>query len=1342
MALDQDALRLAKSIRQVESGGDYNARGGSGEFGAYQFMPETWKSWSKQYLGDSNALPDKINQNKVAYSKIKELKDKGHKASEIASIWNSGKPDYKGKVGTNKFGVAYDVPAYVAKVGGAYKSLKPQTAEASTLEPKQSLFAQQTQAPQESREQRIEQGLPVSTEQRFERTGKATPSFGGNLVRGALEATQLPALGASLQNIAQTVKGEEQTDLQSNFLGTVEPLGKGFDVTSFGPESRKGFMKAVGSGIEASQFIPIVKGASIAKKALTEPVKQTFRQSAIPLAKEGLAQGFLGSTGRSIKEEVPFREAVGAVGLETVLSGVAGPVLGAGASVAGRAISRVSNPAQFFNVKADKTLRNLYQGVTQDAVKAEDAITKAKQGLTMLANDTDINVPDSKSPIGSNSTKKFNFEDASANEFISAVQELGNKVSVVARKAVEDAKGVGRTVDIGTSMKVIEDAIQRGEISRATGNRFARQINGIGNDPVLAHDWVQSVNSKYGRKYEKGTIGDAEISRVADKVAQELRQQLDIIVDRKGYADSFSSVQELKRLIVTIAKKANRSVNFGDIQSDAALDGAIAIITGNPIYMARTFADSAFRNIIRSVRNQSGLKNLRKLGGIMTKSGETPVSIKSKGGRDSLLPLGPRPVSKNLPAKIQGNASKKNNPTIELPQRSQSTIDREEIARIQGRLKPPVDKPAVTLPKPKVASKPVAQTLPKPKTTTPKVITPAQKAVKDGLTVEQFIESQNLTETLRGTKGMTADQIQKQLPNIRLTKDVPAKDIYGNSVVIPEGEKLTPYEMKDGKIVLQDGQAYVVSKNQFQNIKGQSVGGESKPFAPELDGIEETVKGKKEADLEFKKVSNGDFISGNITIRPEKDNFFLFGTGDNIILGRNAKTFEEATIFAQRHVDSKIPPTKYSSYQLPDGKNYKEVLIQVPETLKKGEYGDVLDKSQTFRSSHWDEPNVISHLRLNERTYKGNKVTFMEELQSDWAREARKANEQVTKEIDGYKRDLRLLEESDNVVNKENKITALKEKIADMASDEPQVPNNPLLKNWQEPTIKRALQDAVDNNSAYFAWINGDQTSARYSLATQVKNVEWSSAKNGKYINLEPLNNRDMLDMIISKDGVIQGSSNTDWKGKKLDEVLGKGLADKIMLDESGTLSGEGLKFGGEWANTLYDKQVGNIVKDLTGANIEVLDMGLPIENKGKLWMVKSDKGNFKLTPEGIKVGIEVGDGNSAFIITNILGDGKFKAVPKNIYDNVATKQSNPIEYLNQYDNGRGNANIESFDISTKTTTQQGIRLTPEIKAKIRGEALEIKTSGKQFNDTSSGLRKEFADALKANKSKLPPKKQ
>ena len=67
------------------------------------------------------------------------------------------------------------------------------------------------------------------------------------------------------------------------------------------------------------------------------------------------------------------------------------------------------------------------------------------------------------------------------------------------------------------------------------------------------------------------------------------------------------------------------------------------------------------------------------------------------------------------------------------------------------------------------------------------------------------------------------------------------------------------------------------------------------------------------------------------------------------------------------------------------------------------------------------------------------------------------------------------------------------------------------------------------------------------------------------------------------------------------------------MEKESGKLSGEGLKFGGEWTTNLYDKQVKNIVENLTGQKVQMLDMNLPIE-KGKRKTTKQM--GIKLTPE------------------------------------------------------------------------------------------------------------------------------
>ena len=76
----------------------------------------------------------------------------------------------------------------------------------------------------------------------------------------------------------------------------------------------------------------------------------------------------------------------------------------------------------------------------------------------------------------------------------------------------------------------------------------------------------------------------------------------------------------------------------------------------------------------------------------------------------------------------------------------------------------------------------------------------------------------------------------------------------------------------------------------------------------------------------------------------------------------------------------------------------------------------------------------------------------------------------------------------------------------------------------------------------------------------------------------------------------------------------------------------------------------------------------------------------------------------AAYIITDILGDGKFKAMSKEVYNRVLEK--NNYDEKTKLDLIAGS---ETFDISQKTTTQQGIKLTPEIKAKIRGEAMPIK---------------------------------
>lgn len=123
--MDPDVINLAKAIRKTESGGDFNAKGASGESGAYQWTPSTWKAHAKEALGDENAAMTPSNQNAVAYTVLKKRKDAGLNPAQIAAEWNSGSATgWENKRGTNKYGVQYDVPKYVKSVTDAYQQYK------------------------------------------------------------------------------------------------------------------------------------------------------------------------------------------------------------------------------------------------------------------------------------------------------------------------------------------------------------------------------------------------------------------------------------------------------------------------------------------------------------------------------------------------------------------------------------------------------------------------------------------------------------------------------------------------------------------------------------------------------------------------------------------------------------------------------------------------------------------------------------------------------------------------------------------------------------------------------------------------------------------------------------------------------------------------------------------------------------------------------------------------------------------------------------------------------------------------------------------------------------------
>src|SRR3990167_7472864 len=156
------------------------------------------------------------------------------------------------------------------------------------------------------------------------------------------------------------------------------------------------------------------------------------------------------------------------------------------------------------------------------------------------------------------------------------------------------------------------------------------------------------------------------------------------------------------------------------------------------------------------------------------------------------------------------------------------------------------------------------------------------------------------------------------------------------------------------------------------------------------------------------------------------------------------------------------------------------------------------------------------------------------------------------------------------------------------------------------------------------------------------------------------------------------------------------------MEKESGTLSGEGLKFGGEWATNLYDKQVGNIVSDLTGAKVEKLDMGLPKGGNETSWRLEGGTQDLKVSD--LKVGESVsekgGHGYNVWVVTDVLGNGKFKAIPKKELHDYASRHINSLgthpnqaDIVKAYKKSELLGVIKSFEIpvTLESAKQQGI---------------------------------------------------
>jgi hypothetical protein len=324
---------------------------------------------------------------------------------------------------------------------------------------------------------------------------------------------------------------------------------------------------------------------------------------------------------------------------------------------------------------------------------------------------------------------------------------------------------------------------------------------------------------------------------------------------------------------------------------------------------------------------------------------------------------------------------------------------------------------------------------------------------------------------------------------------------------------------------------------------------------------------------------------------------------------------------------------KFSQHKLPGGENYREILLTLPERkpntealarledatkaykqnasyenyqalnnarLEVGADWDKMPSAQ-FKSSHFDQPNILAHMRVNDRVVDGKKTLFIEEIQSDWHQAGRKKGYQ-SKDIESQ---LKVLEKStekryreirqlsnemtaldDTQLDQFNALAAERQRLLNLQDEETDswkrlydagrenVPDAPFKTSWHELTLKRAIQEASEKGYDQIAFTTGKTQVERYpeALRQVADDISWSNIDESgrKYVDIKKDGNI-VLQVSVDQSGKIYQSSIQDAYGKTLDEFVGKPMAQRVTSESQGTIKGQDFTVGGKGMEGFYD---------------------------------------------------------------------------------------------------------------------------------------------------------------------------
>lgn len=568
--MDMGAVNLAQAIRQTESSGNFSAKGSSGEFGAYQWTPDTWKSQAQQILGDSSAPMTPQNQNAVAYGVIKTWKDSGLNAAQIAAKWNSGsETGWENKIGTNSSGVAYNVPQYVKSVTDAYQTIKGggqvgadpnnPSSTASNQPPSLGGFAQNAISSAGGVLSALGGAIlhPIKTVETIGNTAIGAGEAAGKALSGntGFDSSQLQTFNTVKDYFAKRYGGSSVSQVVSNIGHTLytDPVGAALDLSTL----LDGAASAVGA---VGKISDVSKAGELAKAADFISTANGVLKSGDPAAIDALrTNGSITKIADAMKTVSDFTNPLTAAGK------VAGGAIDLGGRIAGESLG-LSTGAGYGAVRGAFDAGSA-GGAAQAAFRAGISGGEAGQeGLVKAAQDAFQSIKSEQQSTYQSQLEQISNDAKSAvpahtltPEAITPVYERFNQLL----QKFDVVKNVDGTLDFSNSRLASEPSSMT-DIQQIS-KELDKYLNGVKQvSPANIDHLKQFITDRY----TGGSRGSAFTTPLADSVRQILKKNVPGYSEMTaGYAKTSGELKDLKQLSLggkagkeTIIKKLTSTI--------------------------------------------------------------------------------------------------------------------------------------------------------------------------------------------------------------------------------------------------------------------------------------------------------------------------------------------------------------------------------------------------------------------------------------------------------------------------------------------------------------------------------------------------------------------------------------------------------------------------------------------------------------------------------------------------------------------------------------------------------------------------------------------------------------